>query len=84
MVRCVIWVVVVVEFICVGVLISCSLDVLMLNCVLVSGLCLCLCCLWVCHVYVCECNGGDLCLFVIHCVMLYGASVMCDGVGVSP
>ena len=68
----------------VGVLIICLLDVLMLNCVLVSGLCLCLCCLWVCHVYVCECNGGDLCLFVIHCVMLYDASVRCDGVGVSP
>ena len=47
--------------------------------------CLCLCCrLCVCLVYVCECNGGDLCLFEMYCVMLYGVSVMCDGVGVSP
>ena len=37
----------------------------------------------VCLVYVCECNGGDLCLCVIHCVMLYDVSVMCNGVGVS-
>ena len=45
---------------------------------------LCLCCyLCVCLVYVCECNGGDLCLCVIHCVMLYDVSVMCNGVGVS-
>ena len=37
----VVGVVFVVAFICVGVLIICLLDVLMLNCVLVSGLCFC-------------------------------------------
>ena len=26
----------------------------------------------------CECNGCDLCLFVVQCVMLRGAFVMCD------
>ena len=42
------------------------------------------CWLCVCLVYVCEWNGGDLCVFVIHCVMLYDVSAICDGVVVSP
>ena len=40
--------------------------------------------LCVCLVYVCECSGGGLWLFVIHCVMMCDVSVMCDVVVVSP
>ena len=32
----------------------------------------------------CECNGCDLCLFVVQCVMLCDAFVMCDCACESP
>ena len=67
---------------CVVVCITC----LMCSCVVCAIVCVVFAFMFLCApcLNVCKCNGCDLWLFVMYCVMVYYVSVMCDCACVSP